>query len=125
MRSVRRLAAVVMIFLLAIPTKSIAAEGHTHSLVPSIGPVTTSSSEEYCSITSYTVTQKCNCGYKVETEQTEYVPHQWESVCVDRVRNGYQNRCKVCRRTKGAIVYEVVLMSRKRVSITYVQHDSE
>ncbi len=125
MKSLRKLAALVMIFSLAIPINSIAAEEHTHSFVYSNGPTTTSSSEEYCTIITYTMTQKCKCGYKIETEQTEYVPHQWESVCVDRVRNGYQNRCKVCRRTKGAIVYEVVLMSRKRVSITYVQHDSE
>ena len=125
MKSLRKLAALVMIFSLAIPINSIAAEEHTHSFVYSNGPTTTSSSEEYCTIITYTMTQKCKCGYKIETEQTEYVPHQWESVCVDRVRNGYQNRCKVCRRTKGAIVYEVVLMSRKLVSITYVQHDSE
>lgn len=125
MKSLRKSAALVMIFLLAIPINSIAAEEHTHSFVYSNGPTTTSSSEEYCTIITYTMTQKCKCGYKIETEQTEYVPHQWESACVDPVHNGYQYRCKACRRTRGAILYPVELKARKQVFITYAQNDGE
>ena len=96
--------AITMAFLLTIPTNVLAAE-HQHDFVM-YSTSSKTSSAEYCSITTFINKQLCKtCGYKLESSNTEYVPHTWEIVCVDPANSGYQRKCKTCGRATGAIYY--------------------
>lgn len=103
MRLTKRILSIFIVLLIISPKKVLAAD-HQHEFVMSQS-TSKSSSELYCSIITYTTTQSCKCGYKLETKNTEYTPHQWESVCVDIINNGYQRKCKACGRTTGSILY--------------------
>lgn len=102
-----KLAAMAIIFALAVPTTVLAAGGHEHSYDPNPSESTSiSSSDQYCKIITYTTIQQCiYCPYKLVTTNVEYIPHQWELVCVDPSRNGYQKTCALCHGTSGSVIY--------------------
>lgn len=110
MKVLKTLTALTLTLILITPVNVFAKE-HNH-----VYEATTSSSREYtyeadenCIITTYTTTQVCECGYKLENKYTEEVPHEWEWTCVDKINNGYQWRCSTCRITKGSIAYPASL----------------
>ncbi|MBO4976843.1 MAG: hypothetical protein J6C54_03745 [Lachnospiraceae bacterium] len=107
MRVLKTLLAMVVAFSL-INTMNVCAEEHFHEFVIT-EEKSTEVTDDYCKLTTITVTYSCYCGYVLEDKTTEYISHEWEVVCVDPVNNGYQQVCSKCGRTKGNIAYPVYI----------------
>lgn len=107
MRTLKILLAIVVTCTLINPM-NVCAEEHIHEfeITENRNTIVTG---DYCQLTTITVTYSCYCGYVLEDKTTEYIPHEWEVICVDQVNNGYQLVCSKCGRTKGNIAYPVCI----------------
>lgn len=75
----------------------------------------TISDGDYCSIKTVVTIYGCHCGRVKEETTVDSVAHEWDLVCVDPIRNGYQRMCTKCGRTSGIVSYPTSIDEEKEV----------